>query len=57
MPRKMTFYTLMAGKDSETWQKGQGPNQSCHAVKTQTSQEIKQIHVWLSHPQIIQGSP
>ena len=37
--------------------KGQSPSQSCHAVKNQTSQEIKQIHVRLPHPQVIQGSP
>ena len=44
-------------KIQKSGKKGQGSNQSCHAVKIQTSQEIKQIHVWLPHPQIIQGSP
>ena len=32
----------------------QNPNQSCHAVQDQASQEIKQIHVWFPHPQVIQ---
>ena len=31
-------------------QRGQNPNQSCHAIQNQASLEIKQIHVWLLHP-------
>ena len=45
IPKRMIFYTLMAGKGSGTLQRGTNPNQSCHAVQNQASQEIKQIHV------------
>ena len=34
--------------------KGQNPSQSCDAIKDQTSKKIKQIHVWIPDPQIIQ---
>ena len=35
---------------------GQNPNHSYHVVQDQASQEIKLIHVWLPHPQLIEGS-
>ena len=56
MPKRMIFYKLMAGKGSENMQRGTNLNQSCHGVQDQASRRLKLIHVWLPHPQLIQGS-
>ena len=50
MPKREIFYILLAGKVQEPCKEGQNPNQRCHGVQNQESQEIKQIHVWLPHP-------
>ena len=50
MPRKMIFYMLKLEMIQKPCKKGQNLNKSHPGIKDQSSQEIQQVHVWISHP-------